>query len=380
MTAPAWPPVAAPGSRPELEVVPRPSQPAGPEDLTDAEYADHLASRPALASAATEPTLLDKLRSRLLTSEDLDALPPPRPLIDGVLWADSLIELWGKPGCGKSFVAMDWALSVATGKPWQGHDVQPGRVLYIVGEGLAGLGKRRRAWSYAWHQPRTDDITWLQGAVPLMAAGWTEALAQLVAETEPVLIVVDTLSRAIAGHNENAPETMSAVVAASDRIRQAANGACVLFVHHATKDGATNRGHSALEGACDVRWKLANSDDDGALVLSNPKAKDEAEAPDRPLGLRVIDLPGGERSCIVESHGRTRSAEEDVPSQSRLLQVMRDSFGTTGATGTQLREAAALHKTTHYRALNDLLGRGALLNTGTRQRPFFELPTVREAQ
>jgi hypothetical protein len=288
-----------------------------------------------------------------------------------------LIELWGKPGCGKSFLALDWALSVATGRPWQGHAVHPGAVLYIVGEGLAGLGKRRRAWSYAWQRPDTSGVTWLQGAVPLMSAGWVDALAQLVHELRPVLVVVDTLSRAIAGHNENAPETMSAVVEASDRIRLAAAGACVLFVHHATKDGATNRGHSALEGACDVRWKLTK--EDSVLVLSNPKAKDEAEAPDRDLALRVIDLPSGGRSCVVESHRRLSEAEELPASEVRLLEVMRDSFGTTGATGTQLKQASGLPDTTHYRAVNALLSRGALVNVGTRKRQHLMLPE-REGQ
>lgn len=321
---------------------------------------------PDQAADTTPPTLFEQLRGRVLTSKQLDSLPPAEPLIDGVLWADSLTELWGRPGCGKSFLALDWALSISTGRTWHGHAVTRGRVLYIVGEGLAGLGKRRRAWSHAWQQPSTDGVLWLQGAVPLMRPDWVDALAQLCVEHQPVLVVVDTLSRAIAGHNENAPETMSAVVAASDRIRNAAGGACVLFVHHATKDGNTNRGHSALEGACDVRWKLTKGD--AALVLSNSKAKDEAEAADRDLGLRVIDLPDGVRSCVIESHSTTSTTGHLAPSEARILTVMRDAFGTTGASSAELHHASELHKTTYYRALNSLLSAGALRNVGSRQR------------
>jgi len=327
------------------------------------------------------PQRVEALRARLLTSTQLEALPPPHALISGVLWADTVVELWGKPGCGKSFVAIDWALCVAVGKAWQGHRVRKGRVLYIVGEGLAGVGKRRTAWSYAWRpaEARDDEqgITWLQGAVPFLEIGWVDALCEIVAQERYDLVVVDTLSRAIAGHPENAAETMSALVAAADRVKAAAGGACVLFVHHATKDGTTTRGHSALEGACDVRWKLAK--EDRTLTLSNPKTKDEAEAPDRDLQFRVVDLGtldedgNATTSCVIESHDRRPGTDERTASESHLLAALRDSFGTTGATGGQLREVGGLPRSTHYRAVNALLASGSVVNSGTDKRPHFHL-------
>ncbi len=111
-----------------------------------------------------------------------------------------------------------------------------------------------------------------------------------------------------------------------------------------------------------------------ALVLSQDKAKDEAALPDLDLRLRLIELPDGNSSCIVESHGPGSSIDERTASEERLLTVMRDSFGTTGASGTELRETAALVRSTYYRALNALLTTGALLNTGTQKRPFYVLP------
>jgi len=323
------------------------------------------------------------LLDRMLTSAQLDAIPAPDPLIAGHLYADSIAELWGRPGSGKSFLAIDWALCVATGKPWQQHAVQQGRVLYIVGEGAGGMSKRRRAWEQAWGNHDDGAMTWLRGAVPLIEIGWVYALAEAVRKLQPRLVVVDTVSRAIAGHNENAPETMCALVRNTDQIREAAAGACVLFVHHATKDGNTTRGHSALEGACDVRWKLAK--EGNGLVLSNPKAKDDAEASDRNLRLAPWDLGTVDEfgkpitSCVVESHGHSLTVDELNDSETRLLAVMRDSFGTTAATGPALRRLAKLPKTTHYRALNALLRKGALTNSGTGKRPLYCLaPTLGE--
>lgn len=343
-------------------------------DLTDAQHLELLIAN----AEPTETKKTGELRARLLSSAELDQLPPPEPVLDGILYRDSLVELYGRPGCGKSFLGLDWALSVAAGKPWQQHTTHPGHVLYVVGEGISGIGKRRRAWQYAWGTDPTARITWLRGAVPLLDPGWLHAFTSITDELRPALVVVDTVSRSIPGHNENAPETMSGLVDAFDRIRAASHGACVLAIHHATKDGNTTRGHSALEGAADVRWKLVK-DDSGLLTLSNPKAKDDAEAPDQNLRLKVIDLAERDAwgapltSCVIESHGPSLSPDERTASEERLLDVMRDTFGTTGATGAQLRDTADLPRSTHYRALNALVSSGALRNSGTQQRPFYVL-------
>ena len=90
---------------------------------------------------------LTALRNQLVDSAGLDSIPPPQPLVDGILYLDSLAWLHGKPGHGKSFVALDWAGCVATGAPWQGHEVTSrGTVVYLAAEGVAGVRQRVRAW------------------------------------------------------------------------------------------------------------------------------------------------------------------------------------------------------------------------------------------
>lgn len=330
-------------------------------------------------------TKADHLRSRLLTSAQLDAIPAPVPLIEGVLWRDTLVEVWGKPASGKSFLGIDWGLCVATGKPWQGHAVTRGRVLYVVGEGLAGIGKRRRAWTYAWGHKTDDGITFLREAVPLLEGAWATALCEVVAAERYDLVVIDTLSRAIPGQAENAPEVMSGLVAAADRLRAAAGGACLLFVHHATKAGDTSRGHSALEGACDVRWEM--SKDGGVITLKNNKSKDEAEHAPITLALRSVDLGVDDQgrpvtSAVIEFHRPSSDAVWMTANEEAVLRVMRDLFGTTGAYGGQLKEAAidgGVPKTSYYRALGSLVSQGKLLNVGTDKRAFYRLPEVEAA-
>src|SRR4051794_24201973 len=67
----------------------------------------------------------EELRARLLDAAGLQAIPPPAPLVDGWLFKDSLAWLGGKPGHGKTFVAVDLAGCVATGLPWHGHPTTP---------------------------------------------------------------------------------------------------------------------------------------------------------------------------------------------------------------------------------------------------------------
>ena len=70
-------------------------------------------------------------------------------------------------------------------------------------------------------------------------------------------MVLDTLSRIMAGGDENGPKDMTAVVDNVDYIRSARNVHCCI-VHHAGKDVARGaRGHSSLRAATDTEIELA---------------------------------------------------------------------------------------------------------------------------
>ena len=86
----------------------------------------------------------------ILTTRQLLASQEPPWLIDGFIHETEIGAFWGAPGTGKSFVALDWALSVATGQPWLGrYPVIQGPVLYMCGEGAPSLAKRIDGWMAA---------------------------------------------------------------------------------------------------------------------------------------------------------------------------------------------------------------------------------------
>ncbi len=86
---------------------------------------------------------------RLLTLNDLANLPPPEYLLDDFIRKGGFNVLFGPSGGGKSFLALDWALCIATGRPFYGQQVEQGGVVYIAAEGASGLHQRIEGWRLA---------------------------------------------------------------------------------------------------------------------------------------------------------------------------------------------------------------------------------------
>lgn len=213
---------------------------------------------------------LSVLRAALVETSTLDALPSYTELVQGLLIADSLAWLSGKPGSGKSFLALDVAARVATGTPWHGRTTKKGRVLYVLGEGGSGLKARVRAWEIA-RDLLMYGVWFLPRAVQMLDTVQGPAFAMLCAELQPALIVIDTQARVTVGINENSAEEMGRFVDALDGIRTATN-ACVLLVHHETHEGARMRGSTALSGAAQTIIRCSR--EQGFVTAEVTKQKD----------------------------------------------------------------------------------------------------------
>lgn len=239
---------------------------------------------------AGAPARLAVLRSRLLTGEQLDAVPPLVPIVDGMLYRDSLARINGLPGQGKSFLALDVGSCVATGRPWHGRDVQRAPVLYMVAEGLSGVRARKRAWEERYG-PVGADLRFYAGAEQIAGEDW-EIFTALCVELGAGLVVVDTQARATAGRNENLPADMGPVVVGLDALR-VATGACVLLVHHKSKTGEGGRGTNAVEGAMQSEFDCSKAG--STVTLRTTRQKDS----DASLRLALTLAPVGESAVLV---------------------------------------------------------------------------------
>lgn len=226
----------------------------------------------------------------LLDMDELEALPPPQWLVHEMVVEDGLTVIYGDPGSGKSFVGLDMSLRIALGMDWHGSATQQTGVLYIAGEGARGLGKRVKGWRKE-HGLEGAQAPFLLLPVPV-AVLLPEARAKLLRTIDeakrragfPIgLVVIDTVSRSLAGAGENGADEMGAFVSACDIVRQHTGGA-VLGVHHSGKDKDKGmRGSTVLLGACDGTIRISK---DGDLVtLKTEKQKDAEEA--APIHMRM---------------------------------------------------------------------------------------------
>ena len=120
----------------------------------DAEAVEAMIKPPLTATPADDR----KKRRRPYTLTELRALPVANWHFRN-LCVNGLVVIWGRSAQGKSFVALDWALSTATGQPWLGHEcVRPARPYHVAAEGAAGILKRCERWLEHHHQPMPSNF------------------------------------------------------------------------------------------------------------------------------------------------------------------------------------------------------------------------------
>jgi RecA-family ATPase len=221
---------------------------------------------------------------------ELLRLPPPEWLVKGILPAGGLVGLYGEPGSFKSFVAIDVAMSTATGEAWHGQAVKQGHVIYVAAEGGVGIAKRGHAWLLAHGvPPEKADIAWLTESIPVSVD--SENMQMLFDRIEddlrktPSLVVIDTLARCFYG-DENQQEDMGRFIGGVDRLRREFD-ATVIVVHHTRLGADRERGSTAFRGAADtmVECKRLN---DSELELHCNKQKDSIEFDTRHLALSPV--------------------------------------------------------------------------------------------
>ena len=225
-------------------------------------------------------------------------------IIEDYVEEDSLIQVFGDPGGGKSFVAIDMACCVATGTPWHGHDVKQGAVFYIAGEGHNGLARRFKAWELGKGVAtkgapifKSRSAAQLYDATSAALVG--DTINDLVQQTgcQPAMIVIDTMARNMGG-DENSTQDMNAFIQHIDTYLRQPYQCAVMIVHHSgTGDKDRGRGSSALKGAIDAEYKVQLDQSTKMIQVEAKKMKEAEMPPALNFSLTQVDLP------IFDKHG-----------------------------------------------------------------------------
>jgi len=269
--------------------------------------------------------------------------------VEGVLSRGAMSVIYGESNSGKTFFALDLGLHVAAGQEWRGRAVDQGFVLYLALEGSAAI--RNRIAAFKIENDRQEER--LPFAIAPVSVNLLdpEADADAVISTvlhaagemgaPPMLVIVDTLARAIAGGNENAGEDMGALVRNGGLIQQV-TGSHLMWIHHSGKDQAKGaRGHSSLRAATDTEIEVVATGH--ARSASVTKQRDMECVGTFPFHLKVIELGTNTRgkavtSCVVEADDE--HAPGGAPARHRLkghkqraLEVLADLIAHSGRTG-----------------------------------------------
>jgi RecA-family ATPase len=273
---------------------------------------------------------------------------PVRYLVDGLIPARSFGAIYGKPGSYKSFVALYIAAMVATGGEAFGRSCTQGAVVYIAGEGGAGLYRRRLALQKHYNVPADAPVFFVKAALNL---GTTlDDRDALVAEiralnVNPALVIIDTYARMTAGIEENSAKDTSAAIAIMSSI-EAETGAAVLIVHHSGKaQEAGLRGSSALLAALDCELLCEKISAEGAADrfgrLSLTKSKDSEDGIEIPYRATVVglsDIDESLTSLVIEPCAPEEIAAMRKPPKERIgkdaavaLQALQQAIAEGGS-------------------------------------------------
>ncbi|WP_341632087.1 AAA family ATPase [Sphingomonas agri] len=226
-------------------------------------------------------------------------------LIKKTLPQQGLALIYGHPGSGKSFLAIDFAMHVALGWNWNGLRTRRGVVVYVAAEGQKGL--RNRIVAFKRHYGLAGPIPLALIPTPIdlyNSAADQAALCDAVRaaaaryEEPPALIVVDTISKTIGAGKENTDDL--AVYVANCGALASAFECCVIPVHHRPKDAESTepRGHGSLKGGMDTVILVEGGKPKRARIT---KQKDDEERELLLFNLQPIELGSDDDGDAVSS-------------------------------------------------------------------------------
>jgi RecA-family ATPase len=257
------------------------------DDLFDAHESGYFASCDDFISFVNNQK--EKLPKGALRFERADfvlsQVSNPDWLITDVFERNRLITVFGEPKSGKSFISIAMACAVARGDEFYGHAAKKAPVVYLAGEGVAGIRRRLAAYNQSEYGGslvgaplflsnrgsrinEPEEYQKLEDEINLLK----QDLGQIG------LIIFDTFQRNFSGDENSAQEVNKFVKAADQLIHDF--DCTVLLVHHTGRGNKGRaRGSSVLDASIDgeflVERKGTKPDDDNSMLVTMKQTKNK---------------------------------------------------------------------------------------------------------
>jgi RecA/RadA recombinase len=286
-------------------------------------------------SAGTEP-LLSKVGDARKQIKKIDWL------VEGMIKQQSLVMFGGMPSGGKTYLAVELMLSIASGKPFLGqYQVKQGHAVFIACEGRDSVLRRVGAWNHMKNGGVDVDSAYISSREMVVTAPETAdiSIEQYVNALEggdihPKVIFIDTMNYSLGSSKENDANDMT------NYFRRITNGlinrfgCVVVLLHHTSKDGVDIRGSSTIRGALDALF-LVSRDTAGIFTVKNDKHKDRDKLEPFYLEGRSVEfeLPDGTNESNIALYPTTKQSTASSGSiyQRKALDVLLEKVGIGGS-------------------------------------------------
>lgn len=328
----------------------------------------HLLEEDPIEVAAAE---LDLARfTPVLLWEARKHLKPPEWIVPGIVPRRGTGILFGASGTLKTFALLDLALSVATGHGpnwWDTGDREPQPVLFLAGEGPHSFkGERVDAWLARHPMPglQTRSQPYVLDEVPPFELHnyWTHMVDYMKSiNVKPALVVIDTLSRAMLGLDENSARDATKATGKLEWLSRQL-GSFVIAVHHTGKMiDRGMRGSYAWYGNVDAVYEASRESKQSPFIdIHVRKMKDgrESEHPMRfesaPFGpsLALTRIWNYEATELPEPpRAESGAGTEEWLEPNVLVRVLRKGALNTDQLAESISQEFALSKRKVKKAL-----------------------------
>ena len=222
--------------------------------------------------------------------------------IEGMWPRGSLVSMFGETGSGKTFLALNLGLSIASDTPWCGHKVHCGAVVYVAGEDAWGVVLRLQAHVQVHPEVTQAAFAVVEQAVDLPNENAVTEFVEIVTQefgqaTE--LVIIDTADSCFGSVDDSSPVGMRLFVDACKRIRDELGCTVLILMHPGHDNTDRERGGSNFKAAMDVRYRV-RAQGDTEQVLEHIKMKNGPLNPPMVFERRVVELSDDVTSCVLD--------------------------------------------------------------------------------
>lgn len=248
---------------------------------------------------------------RLYKPNEVLNLPQPEWLIKNLVPKGGVCSIYGPSGSGKSFLVLEMAGALCRGVPFFNRPACRCPVTYVVLEGENGFRNRLQAYESHYDIKLPSLLRIVLQPMNLSDSVAAKFSRQLVAENMGGgVVIIDTLSRATPGMDENSSVDMSKLLSAVDII-QRQSGATVILIHHTGKDATRGaRGHSSLFAALDLAIEVRQPKTGREWRIA--KSKDGEDGRTYPFDLGVVSIGIDEDGVPITSCVALDTASRDT--------------------------------------------------------------------